>query len=179
MRYIYDVAIDVQDVDGIDEDILGVFDPEDLYNQWKCSNYQMYVCHANSPDGTGAGPRSATNLLNDIIDRADEAIAGKRPTAADLRFGHDTALLRLLALMGSRGSGCFSERFREGDVRLAETEPHSHGANLQLIPLRNPAGDILAAPRLNERPLRINGVAEAAPGILQMERPAQDMEIHL
>lgn len=164
MRYIYDVAIDVQDVDGIDEDILGVFDPEDLYNQWKCSNYQMYVCHANSPDGTGAGPRSATNLLNDIIDRADEAIAGKRPTAADLRFGHDTALLRLLALMGAEGADASVSGFEKATCVWQKQNLTPMGANLQLILLRNSAGDILAAPRLNERPLRINGVTEAAPG---------------
>lgn len=164
MRYIYDVAIAVQDVEGINEDVLGIFEPEDLYNQWKSSNYQMYVCHANSPDGTGAGPRSSVNLLNEIVDKADEAVAGKRPTAVDLRFGHDTALLRLLALMGVDGADASVCGFEAASRAWQKQNLTPMGANLQLTFLRNDAGDVIAMPRLNERPVRINGVKEFAPG---------------
>jgi len=166
MQMIFDVAIAVQDVDGIDVDILGIFDPEDLYNLWKTQNYQMHVCHANSPDGTGAGPRSSVNLLNEIMDRADEAIAGKRPTAVDLRFGHDTALLRLLALMGAEGADTAAEGADEAARLWKNYCLAPMGANLQITLLRNAAGDVIAAPRLNERPIRINGVKEmqGAPG---------------
>lgn len=169
MQYIYDVAIDVQDVDGIDEDIIGVFEPEDLYNQWKSSNYQMYVCHANSPDGTGAGPRSAVNLLSEIIDRADEAIVGKRATAVDLRFGHDTALLRLLALMGAEGASGSVAGPDQAACSWQTYKLTPMGANFQMTLLRNATGDVIAAPRLNERPMRVIGVKETAPGYYKWE----------
>lgn len=162
MQQIFDVAIDVQDVDGIDDDILGVFDTEDLYNLWKGQNYQMYVCHANSADGTGAGPRSSVNLLNEITDRADEAIAGNRPTAVDLRFGHDTALLRLLALMGAEGADASVKGFENAAEAWQTHNLTPMAANFQLALLRNASGDVIAAPRLNERPVKINGVKELA-----------------
>ncbi len=164
MQMIFDVAIAVQDVDGIDEDILGIFDPEDLYNLWKTQNYQMYVCHANSPDGTDAGPRSSVNLLKEIVDRADEAVAGLRPTAVDLRFGHDTALLRLLALMGAENADAAAEGADEAARLWKNYRLAPMGANLQLAFLRNAAGDVIVSPRLNERPIRINGAKEFAPG---------------
>lgn len=161
MQYLYDVAINVQDVDGVGGyGFLDVFEPEDLYNIWKGSNYQMYARHTYSKDGNGSGPRSATNLLNNIVDLCDEAIAGKRPTKVDLRFGHDTALLRLLPLMNAQMSNARVKGFENAANAWQAYNITPMAANLQIALLRNANGDVIAAPRLNERPIRIEGVDE-------------------
>lgn len=58
----------------------------------------MYICNANAPVNQGAAPESAKSLLKNIIESADRAIREGTPCAT-LRFGHDTNLIRLLALM--------------------------------------------------------------------------------
>lgn len=165
MTRLYDVAIAEQDVETT-ENLLAIFDTEDLYNHWKATNYNMYVNHANGADGSQAGARSAENLLNEITDRADEAIAGKRPTAVDLRFGHDTALLRFLALAGVENADASVSGFDNASREWRNYSLTPMGANFQLAFFRNGKGDVIVAPRLNERPVRINGVKEmeGAPG---------------
>ncbi len=167
MQYLFDVAVDVQDVDGTqDYGYLDIFEPEDRYNMWKGLNYQLYVRQGNSPDATGAGPRSATNLLNEIVDSADKAIAGERPTAVDLRFGHDTALLRLFALMGLEGCDASVPGFENAAKEWQTYKITPMAANFQLVLFKNANGDVIAAPRHNERPVKVNGVKEmdGAPG---------------
>lgn len=173
MRNLHDVAIAVQDVDGADEDLLGLFTPEDMYNQWQNTNYFMYVRHGNSKEGAGLGPQCARNLLRDLVEKADEALAGKRPSV-DLRFGHDTALVRLLSLMGVEGADLSQINYK-GDIRNRIKEVSANwqsykltpmAANLQLLFIRNKSGEVLVSVRLNEQPVKINGAKEAknAPG---------------
>lgn len=163
MRDIYNIAIAIQDMDGIDVDMLGKFDDEDLFNQWKVSNYWHYMEHANTARTWGEGPRSATPLLDDFIRRADSSLAGNGAPVT-LRFGHDTVLMRLLALMGA--SGCYGQE--PGVDRAARDwvnfKISPMGANFQMAFFRNPADDVIVALRLNEQPLKIDGVTEAYPG---------------
>ena len=165
MKMIYDVAIAEQDVET-NENILALIDNDDLFNQWKASNYNMYVAHANGADASQAGPRSATNLLDEIIASADEAVAGKRPTNVDLRYGHDTALLRLLALMNVENANASVSGPDDASLAWQAYNLTPMAANLQLAFFRNDKGDVIVAPRLNERPVRIDGVKEMknAPG---------------
>ena len=163
MKDLYDIAIDEQDMEAGNH-LLRFFTPEDLYNQWKVQNYLMYVVNGNSLDGTQAGPRNAVNLVREFIATADEAIAGKRKNAVDLRFGHDTALLPMLALMN------FEEACRAVKGHEAGCDAWQNfricpmGANVQFAFLRNDKGDVIVAPRLNEMPARISGIKEVAPG---------------
>jgi len=173
MRHLHDIAIDVQDVDGLPEDCAGIirlFSPVDLYNLWLASNYMMYVRHADSADGRDAGPRCAANLLKNIVERADTAVAGIRHTsgyavAADLRFGHDTALIRLLSLMGVED--CSPAGAATPEEAAAQWQTYNvspMGANLQLIFFRNAADRVIVGLRLNERPVRVGVLHEYAPG---------------
>lgn len=165
MRYIFDVAIDEQDVET-NENLIDIIEIDDLYNHWKAANYEMYARQGNCIDDSQAGPRSATNLINEIIARADEAIAGQRPTKVDLRYGHDTALLRLLAAMNVSTANASVSGPEEAALVWQAYNLTPMAANLQLAFFRNDKGDVIVAPRLNERPLRIDGVKEmpGAPG---------------
>lgn len=163
MSHLHEVGMDVQDVDGLEAPILTYFDAEDLYNLWKGKNYQQYVRHGKSIDGKSAGPESAENLLKDIIDRTDDALAGNLPKV-DLRFGHDVFLMRLLARMDVEGSNATAQGIDEASRVWQDFRLTPMAANLQLVVFRNNAGDEIVTLRLNEQPIKISGVKEYAPG---------------
>ena len=174
MTELYWYASDMQDTDlGID--LYEYFTDEELYALWTTVNYRMYVCNTWCPLGKGTGPECAKPLLKDIITKADiacrdmipdtcrarisEPLPASKSNSADLRFGHDTALLRLLALMGIES--CTSrernpEKFADAwqDFRISPM-----AANLQMVFYRkasetthsgNPDNEILVKFLLNE-----------------------------
>lgn len=163
MKDLHHVAIAVQNVDGLDVNLLTHFNHEDLYNLWKGEAYRQYVRHGNSVDGKRNGPQSSKNLMKDILDCADESLAGKR-TAVDLRFGHDVFLLRQLALMGIEGSDDEARGIDEASRVWQEYRLTPMAANLQITIFRNAKGEEIATVLLNERPAKIHGVKEYAPG---------------
>ena len=97
---LYWIASDMQDVE-LPLSFYDLFEKEELFGIWQSVNYRMYICNANAPVNQGAAPESAKSLLKNIIESADRAIREGTPCAT-LRFGHDTNLIRLLALMQSR-----------------------------------------------------------------------------
>ena len=104
-------------------------------------------------------PRQAANLLRNIVQSADRALASGRP-CAHLRFGHDTHLIRLLALMGVEGCDgreTDPERFHLAwqDYRVSPM-----AANLQLVFFRRAADDdVLVLLLHNEREVRLAGLS--------------------
>lgn len=127
-----------------------VFTPDELLRCWQCVNYRMYVCNANAPFSRGIPAKSASSLLSNIIESADAVIDGRSTDAATLRFGHDSNLLRLLALM--RVHNCINET---DDLSSAwtlwqECQLSPMAANLQMIFYRNDKGNILVKILLNE-----------------------------
>ena len=101
MRSLYWIAADMQNVE-LDLSFYDIFEYEELVGVWKTVNARMYVCNAAAPLNGGLMPRCAVPLLRNILESADAAIEKGTP-AADLRFGHDTHLIRLLALMQIEG----------------------------------------------------------------------------
>ena len=89
--------------------------------------------------------------------------------SVDLRFGHDTDLLRLVSLLNLDGYGVETEDIDEAATLWPNYRIAPMGANLQLIFYRNSAGDVLVAPRLNEKPARLPDITEAAPGFYAWE----------
>ena len=114
-----------------------VFTREELLACWQCVNYRMYVCNANSPISDNIPARSASTLLRNIVETADTCITNDMPAAdcrpiATLRFGHDSNLLRLLALMHIHNSS------NKTDVNKAwlvwqESVLSPMAANLQIV----------------------------------------------
>mgnify|MGYP000620546890 FL=1 len=58
----------------------------------------MTICNGIYPTNEDIPARSAISLWQNIMTEADEALSHKTPSA-DLRFGHDTSLYRLLSLL--------------------------------------------------------------------------------
>lgn len=148
MRSLYWIAADMQNVE-IDVSFYDIFEYEELIGVWKTVNARMYVCNAAAPLNGGLMPRCAAPLLTNILESAEAAIKEGIPTA-DLRFGHDTHLIRLLALM--QIEGCSNEETDMEKFHLAWQDYHVSpmGANLQLILFRNKKNDILVKILLNE-----------------------------
>ena len=124
------------------------FNEEELVAYNSAVNAYFFSAWCISTDfGDSYAHGSGDILLQDIIDKADAAIAGN-DHAADLRFGHDSALTPLLALIGVEGY----EPRKACDA--AQTWPMGKymcmGSNLQMIFYRNRAGDVLVKCSFNE-----------------------------
>ena len=168
MRSLYDVGISVQDIEGLEAGILQVFEPEELTGLWKASNYMQYAANGKSPESLASGPRSVRPLLAEITERADERLASSE-TYVDLRFGHDTDLLRLVSLIDADGLGVELEDAEAVAEKWRNFRISPMGANIQFIFFRNKEGDVIVLPRLNEVPVRISDVPEAFPGYYNWE----------
>lgn len=154
-RNLYWLAADMQNVELTDVSFYDIFEYEELEGIWKTVNARMYVCNAAAPINEGVMPQCAIPLLRNMVDSADRAIRGDESTAAHLRFGHDTHLIRLLALMqveGCAGAETDMEKFHLAwqDYRISPM-----GANLQWIFFRNADGDVLVKFLLNENEVRL------------------------
>lgn len=168
MRSLYDVAISVQDIDSLDADLLSFFDKDELAGLWKASNYMQYNANAKAPVSIYSGTESVKPLLLEITERADEMLSSGE-ISVDLRFGHDTDLLRLVSLLDIDGRGVELEDAEEAAEKWRNFEISPMGANLQLIFFKNNAGNVIVLPRLNEIPVEISDVPQAAPGYYDWE----------
>lgn len=168
MRSLYDIAISVQDIDGLDADLISVFDPASLAALWKASNYMQYVGNAKSPVSGNAGPDCAKTLLAEIVERADEML-GSGDVKVDLRFGHDTDLLRLVSLIDADGYGVELEDPDEAAEKWRNYDISPMAANFQMNFFRNDKGNVIVIPRLNEHPVTISDVPQAFPGYYDWE----------
>ncbi len=109
VKTLYYMLISLQgvDVDNLDErncTLTKVFTLEEMAAQWQAQNLYWYKDYANCPLNGGVGIKSARFLVEQIRIEADAAIAGNG-VAANLRFGHDTGLLPLVALLNLDGAG--------------------------------------------------------------------------
>lgn len=75
-----------------------LFSPELLFRLWQYKNYYSYSIYANSVINKGMGKRAGYPLLAYLMRSVDMGIA-QGQTGAQLNFGHDTAIMSLLAAM--------------------------------------------------------------------------------
>ena len=113
---------------------------EDIYER---NNERMAYCNGSDPRTGGEPARSACSLWHDIETKADAAL-GKTAPSADLRFGHDTNLYRLLTLLQASSA-------KSG--KMDEILPI--GANLQMIFFRRSKEDVIVRLLHNERDFEI------------------------
>ena len=129
----------VCDLDNLDtpvpEILTQLFTPEERYGLWRVQNYSEYLRLGLSTEVENVRPESMHALLDDIIEKADEAIS-TGSVQLDLRFSHDSALMPLLSLMGLNSFGA-----RTGDPETLEDSWRSFdipmACNLQLVFFRS------------------------------------------
>jgi hypothetical protein len=176
VRFLHDLAVTEQNFDN-DSGLLNIFTDDELYALWRVLNYNMYVKHAYSGISNSAGPNSASSLLRHIIATADSALATGNPGVI-LRFGHDTALIRLLALM--KVDGCAQAESNPDLYHLAwqDYRISPMAANLQLIFYRNDAGEVIVQLLHNEQPATLP-IPTYAPGFYSWSQLKQFWQSNL
>lgn len=109
----------------------------------------FYLAFCNSVPFGDKSLAGTKPLVEDIIRKADEAIAGA-PVAADLIFGHDVPFLSLCAYLGLEGYGyprlTAEEAYRNWNgVKLCP-----FATNLQMVFYKNRKGEVLVKFLANE-----------------------------
>ena len=140
------IASDMQDVE-LNVSLYDIFTPEEQEAVYNKNNRSMTIVHGDLIENEGIPARSALSLWQRIETEADAAIT-RGGVGADLRFGHDSNLYRLMTLMGIKPRG----------VEGVRTEPYDYmdkilpmAANLQMIFYKNAQGDVLVQLLLNEK----------------------------
>ena len=157
---LHTIASDMQDVE-LDVSFYDIFTEEELVAVYNLNNRRMTRHNGDEIMNNGIAARCATSLWNRIEADADAAIA-RKDVGADLRFGHDTNLYRLMTLMGINLRGERSEVRGERYDRMDEILPMA--ANLQMIFYRGKKEEgrgkkVLVQLLLNEHPVTISNLS--------------------
>ena len=146
-------------------DFLGVdiyrkyFTPQELVYFWASGNDNIYRMWGGSVENGDVIRYAIRPLLQDFIDKADAAIKPGSHRAADLRFGHDTSLLPLFALMGvddpQHRIMPYQQAHNMGWYSFFQI---GMAANCQMIFYRNKKGEVLTTVLYNEKEVLIPDV---------------------
>jgi hypothetical protein len=158
---LYWIASDMQDT-NLGLSFYDLFTQEELFGIWQCINHRMYVCNGNAPLNKGLAAQSARPLLKHILVQAEEAIQGKSRNA-DLRFGHDTDLLRLLNLMQIEGCANKEKDSEKYHLAWQDFRLSPMAGNLQLVFYRHANGNVRVKVLHNEKPVTLPVNDEHAP----------------
>ena len=147
MSELFTIATDMQDVE-LPISFQDVFTREEAEAFYRQNNRRMWICNGAAAQNNGVPARSANSLWQRVETDADTAIAhGTR--GADLRFGHDTNLYRLLTLLRLS-----SEQHRPADAVDGMDSVVPMAANLQMVFMRSrQSPGVYVAFLHNERPV--------------------------
>lgn len=153
---LYWIAIDLQNMDS-EINLFDLFTPQELFGLWQAFNFNMFACNSSYPAALGTITDNAKNLLRNIVETADEYVAGNK-NGATLRFGHDGNIIPLTALM--QLEDCWSYEWDPNELAnsWADYFVSPMAANLQMIFYRNKKDkdDVLVKILLNEQETAIN-----------------------
>lgn len=153
----HDLAMIIQNFDTLPS-LHDIFSEEERYTMWKLFNVRRYLTYGPSLDYGDVRNMDGKLLLRDIVERADKVIAGEMPgECATLRFGHDSAIIPLLAILhveGCDGRISFAEVERLPEV-WCDSRITSMSVNVQFVFFRNKKGEILVKMLHSEREVRI------------------------
>lgn len=134
------------------------FTIDELIAFYRCYNSMIYNSMGNAAEFSVNHLWAARGLLQDFIDRADAALAAGSPTAADLRFGHDSGILPLVGLMDLIGPGdCVPAAEASDSWQSYRRVPMA--SNLQLVFFRKKGAEPLVKIYYNEEETLVRGLA--------------------
>ena len=144
-------------------DLAFLFNEQELYDMWQRNNFEWYYEKGASPLSGACMYRLERNLLNNFVETADTVIASGKP-AVTLRYGHDTNLAPLAALMGMDSLTVATKDWQQiaDTYRTYRIIPMC--GNIQLVFYRKKGSeDILVKPLLNEREVTLPIPTDVAP----------------
>ena len=147
MQDTFDIAM-VSGAFDLDDTLLRIFTEDDLYWYSQRIGMNLYLRQCNSREYGDKRMEPVQLLVDDIISKADAAIA-TGDCAADLRYGHEYQLLAISSRIGVKG---VAERL---DTRTCRDWPAvlrtPFACNLQMVLYRGRKGDVLVKFYLNEQ----------------------------
>ena len=156
---IWDIACIQQCTETPGTDILThFFTLDELCTWYKCENAAIYAMLGNSVEYGKNVCWAARGLVQDFIDRADAALADGSPTAADLRFGHDSGILPLVCLMDLVGPGDTTTIANASDIWQSYRRVPM-ASNLQLVFYRKAGAEPLVKIYYNEEETLVRDLA--------------------
>lgn len=159
---LYWIVSDIQNVELGNLSLYDLFTDEELFTYWTCQNLKMYATNGPAPFNYGVTRNSSRNLLNQIVKDADEALSGGDITV-NLRFGHDSALIRLLTLMGIAECNANVEDIQQVSTFWQDFRITPMAANLQIIFYKNQVGEVKVKFLLNENEVSLLIKGETGP----------------
>ena len=103
-------------------------------------------------------------LVDDVLTKAQDAIDGRNPHIANLRFTHDSYIVPLITILGLEGCAA---TFGPDIEKAATSAPLSKivpmAANVQMQLYRNKAGEVLVRIMLNEKDATLPIECKTAP----------------
>ena len=162
MRVLYQLASIALDSDT-DVRLNDLFTTSEWYDLWQPHNYSYYMSKGPNPAaGEKLLERSSIQTLEDIIAKADEAIA-TGDCAADLRFSHDSHLVPLSTTL--QLDGCRAKVTDPGQIAAswANYRISPMAGNIQLIFYHKRKGDVLVKFLLNENEVGIPAATDLYP----------------
>ncbi len=162
MRRLFDIAANMQSHDT-DMELYSLFTNDECYDLWSCNNVYWYLTHACSPVTDCLMPYREAELLRNILDTADGALKDSKH-GATLRFGHESCLLPLVALLELDNHGesypdieKLSEQWRSYNI-------FPMACNVQFVFFRKKGNDdILVKVLLNEHETKLPVKTDLAP----------------
>lgn len=132
------------------------FTNEEITTLFRCQSAMDVAAIGNAEEFKDEVPRAASAVMEDIVERADRAIADPS-IAADLRFGHDSGLWPVAGFLRLEGPGdcCPMEAAWE---RCPSWKYMSMATNMQMVFFRNTAGDVLVKILWNEKETLVRGL---------------------
>ena len=136
-------------MDFLGTHLFAYFEPDELATFVVPLNDRIYGDFDNSLRWGQYVREAAKGLAKDFVEKADAALAADSPVAADLRFGHDSGIMPLLALLEIGGNGAAYPTALAHEHWFAH-EQIPMGTNLQLVFYRNSRGEVLVKVLYNE-----------------------------
>jgi len=131
--------------------------PSDVvYKYWDALNRLFYLGHCNSVEFGPDRMERGRPLVDDVLRRADAAIADGS-VCADLRFGHDYGLLALASYLGIEGVGDRLS-FDEIPQKWFGASLICMASNLQIVFYKNRKGHVLVKFVYNEKECPLRGL---------------------
>ena len=160
VRAIYSAGGLCQDIDFLGIDIYRTyFVPEELVHFWASGNDSIYRMWGGSVENGDIVRYAIRPLLMDFIKKADAAMQPGSHRTADLRFGHDTSILPLFALLGvddpQNRVFPYKEAHEKGWYAFFQVPM---ATNCQMIFYQNKKGEVLTKVLYNEQEVLIPGI---------------------
>lgn len=150
---LYEIASDLQNMEA-DVALYDIFESRELVELWQSGNFAYYASNSSYPLSRGVNVDNAKNLLRNIVETADEYIAGGKH-GATLRFGHDGNITPLVALMRLDGAVGYENDPAEVYKVWNDWNVTPMASNVQIVFFKNKKGDVICKFLRNEREVSI------------------------